>query len=369
LDPDQQRGNPEPQTESPHILRSIGLFALGFALTAAVLHGTVYALAHDPLYLYAYGRSEKLSLMNQLRGQDFSAAFGSSHVQMGFNPLAFDRTLAGSPLATTTANLAVQGGSQSEQRRMALEWVEHFAPPPIAAGHQPCLIVLELNAGANLPDNNLVHPRSINLYDWPTTRLTMSMVDASMALKQRAGRIGVALFDFGLHSINLGMLSNFIFAPPEDTPLLTRQSQNGVRGQLVETTPATPTDEVRNELASRPAQTPIEATPLTPGNMRMVEEIDAASPVKTLAPVYLVMPMVSDTHRIHAYPDHFKVDGKTVPIINMARPDLFPELYQARLWHDAAHLDGPGAELLSSLFAKRLAAWYAEHGGPPPCNG
>jgi hypothetical protein len=344
----------------------VALFALGFVLTAGVLHVAVYALTRDPMYLYAYGRSEKLSLMRQLRGHDLSAAFGSSHVQMGFNPPAFDRALAATPVATTTANLAVQGGSQSEQRRMALEWVQHFVPTQ--AAHQPCLIMLELNAGANLPDNNLIHPRSINLYDWPTTRLTLNLVDASMSLKQRVGRIGVALFDFGLHGINLGMLSNFIFTPPEDAPLLTRQSENGVRGQLVESAPFTPTDEVRHVLGTRPAQPAVQAMPLMPGNVRMVEEIDAASRIKTLSPVYVVMPMVSDVTAIHTYPDHFEADGKTVPIINMARPDLYPELYEAKQWHDGSHFDGPGAELFSTLFARQLAAWYAQHGGPVPCG-
>jgi hypothetical protein len=306
-------------------------------------------------------------LLPGLRDHTFSAAFGSSHVQMGFNPSAFDQALAGSPVATRSANVAVLGGSQSEQRRMAIEWVRHFTPPP--PGPQPCLIVLELNAGANLPADDLVHPRSINIYDWPTARLIMQMVDPSMGLKQRVGRNANALLDFGLHSINFGMLSNFIFTPPNDAALMARLTESGGRGQLVDTTPQVPTDEVRNVLGSRPAHPSVQVMPLLPGNVRMIEEIDAASPVKTLSPVYLVTPLTVDVQEIHTYPDHLEVDGKTVPIINMARPDLYPELYQPHLWHDGAHFDGPGAELFSTLFAKRLAAWYAEHGAPTPCSG
>jgi hypothetical protein len=344
------------------------MFAATFALTAAVLHGVVYAFAGDPFRLYAAGRSEKLAVMDRMRGKAFSAVFGSSHAANGFVPRAFDAALAGSPDATTTANLAIVGGSQSEQRRMAIEWVAHLVTPAQAgAPPQPCFVILELGAGANLLDADLVHPRAINIYDLPTTRLISQMTDAAMPRVQRAGRISYALIELGLHTINLGMLSNVIFRPPLDQELIYSETRDDLRGLYPEEAPSNVPGDVTSVVNSAPAHPLAVDEHLLPGNTRMIEEIDRASRVHDLSPVYLVMPLISDTHETHLYPDHLVADGREVPIINMARADLYPEFYAGANWHDGAHLSDKGAALFSARFAATLKQWYAQHGGPIAC--
>ncbi len=362
-------------TESPEslsrrgTLSALALFLAGFVLISFLLHLTL----RDPLRLHADMRSEKLIMLDRLQGSVFSAAFGSSHVHNGFAPAVFDHELtegSAPALHTQTINLAVEGGSQAEQRILALEFVHHLQAPPRG---ESCMVLLELNAGANFLNNYLVHPRTIDIYDWHTARFVSTLTTTGMPLTQRFGRIGYALAASGLHYINLGMLSNKIFAPPLDQAMLADELAQDRRGQKIE--PPQPNDVVLTaKLAAYPkSSTPI-AELLTPGSTILPQEIEAASPVKNLAFVYFVYPKLTDVSGPLDYPDHLNLPGsgqagRDIPIIDLARPDLFPQLYQPRYWHDEAHLNGAGAALVTTLFADRLKAWYSAHGAPPTCGG
>lgn len=357
---------PDKKTSAREILASIALAAAGFLVAAGAIHATM----RDPVHLHADVRSEKLAMLKQWHGTVFSAAFGSSHVHNGFDPRAFDRSLAGTPLATRSANLAVEGGSQSEQRVMALQFVQQLESPAHAhAPGQPCLVMLELEAGANFTTDHLVHPRSINIYDWPTARLITHFVSPEMSPMQRVGRVGFALAAMGLHYSNVGMLSNTVFAPPLNSGLLADQTADDRRGELVEPPDARNLLFDRDLIAKLPEKPETRIGVLSPGNSELISQLASASPVRDLSFVYLVMPRLGDLGSEVTYPDHISVDGKEIPIINLARPDRFPQLYSVVLWHDGAHLTGEGAELASTLLGKELTKWYAAHGTPPRCGG
>ena len=359
-----------PEPEEKISLRKISaallLWVAGFLLTAAALH----TLVRDPLHLQAASRSEKLLMLKGWHGNVFSAAFGSSHVHNGFDPRVFDRTLAGTPLATRSANLAIEGGSQSEQRVMALEFVKQLESPAQAgAAVQPCFVMLELNAGTNFTKEHLVHPRAINIYDWPTTRLMTHFVSPAMPLEQRVGRIGYALAAMGLHYANIGMVSNRIFAPPFDPLIVADQTADDRRGQRVEPRNAANMPAIYQEFAARPATPTVEEGSLVPGNTELIEQLQKASAVSGVSYIYFTMPKISDLRVQNDYPDRLFAGGREVPILNLARSDRFPQFYNPELWHDDGHLSGVGAQLFSTVFAEQLTAWYAQHGGPTPCGG
>jgi hypothetical protein len=352
------------------IAASIALAAIGFLITAGLLHAAI----RDPLHLHADTRSEKLVMLEQWHGKIFSAAFGTSHVHNGFDPRAFDQVLAGSPLATRTANLAVEGGAQPEQFAMAQQFVEHLESPAQAkAPPQPCLVMLELGAGANFTPDHMMTARAINVYAWPEARLVTRMVDAQMPAEQRYGRIAYALAELGLHYINVGMLSSEIFRPPLSQTVMTEQTEDDRRGFMLLSSLDWYQPKLREILEKRPATPVITSEPLLPGNIEMVQQLAAASAVPNVSFVYVVMPRLTDVDSGADYPDHFTIDGPwgpmEVPVINLARADRFPQMYaDTRLWHDEAHFYPQGARIASQILAGQLLKWYASHGEPKPCG-
>ena len=353
---------PEPRPHASALVKAVALAALGFVAMCTLLHAAI----RDPLHLHADVRSEKLLMLDRMQGTVYSAAFGSSHVHNGFDPRVFDRATAGTPAETRTVNLGIEGGSQAEQRVMALEFLRHLTPPP---PQDRCLIMLELNAGANFQSVHLVHPRAINVYDWPTARFVTHLTDAHMSLTQRAGRTGFALAAFALHGMNVGMLSNRIFAPPIDQATYDDQTRNDQRGQMLEQVDSKNEAFVEHELAGEPAHPADEPGDLTPGNSELIAELAAASPEPGISFVYFVYPKISDLRSAPVYPDHLTVGTRQVPILNLARPDLYPALYDPKLWHDDAHLDEAGAAAATTVFAQQLKQWYSVHGAPPACTG
>ena len=359
----------EGPASSRTIAASVGFAFLAFVVTAGLLHATI----RDPLHLHADIRSEKLVILDRLQGKVFSAAFGSSHVHNGFDPRVFDATLSGSPAATRTANLAVAGGSQSEQYVMAQQFLKQLQPPAqVGAPSQPCLVMLEMLAGVNFTNDHLVHPRAINIYDWRTTRLMTHFGSAQMGLVQRTGRIGYALVAMSLHYANVGMLSNEIFAPPLSEEILTSQTEDDRRGQWVGPASAAYQPTLKMMIRNAPRQPTILPGSLLDGNVLMVQQLASASAVNHVSFAYIVMPTLTDLTTGVDYPDHLTAQGPDgmleVPIINLARADLYPELYKAQLWYDEAHLDETGARLGSRILAEQLKKWYAAHGGPTPCG-
>lgn len=355
--------SPEKNPGARQVFAALGMFAVGYLAVAGVIHAAI----RDPLRLHADIRSEKLAVMDAMRGKSESAAFGSSHVHNGFNPGAFDRALAGSPLETRSENLGVAGGSQSEQRAMALEFVRNLQPP--SDGSRACFVLLELNAGANFTPDHLVHPRAIDIYDWRTARFVSHLVEPMKSFEQRAGRTGYALTAMALHYMNVGMLSNLIFAPPVDQAQLANETIDDRRGQDIGFYSPVREAKMAKVIAAEPKQMKLETASTTPGNSEVIAEIAAASTVKGLAFAYVAMPKLGDLAVSYNYPDHIEANGIEVPIVNLARPDLYPQLYKAGLWHDDAHLNDLGAKMASALIAGALKQWFAAHGGAPRCGG
>ena len=339
------------------VFRAIVFFFAAFVLSAALLH----IILPPAIGLYAAMRSEKLILLGQFKDRATTAVFGSSHVHNGFDPRTFDRTLAGTPLATTTLNLGIAGGSQSEQRAMALQFVSHLKPHP----DQACFVLLELNAGANFTNDHLVHPRAINVYDWQTVHFVSRLSPPSLGRSRAAGRLLYALAASGLHYANVGMLSSLIFNPSPDREMLADETKDDRRGLLEE--------------AGSPTMGPLFATighsmkpspePLLPGNYDLLSELQHDSLVHNVHFVYWVSPRVDNLDHYPVYPPEITVSGVTTPILSIARPDLYPALYQPQNWADDAHLSGSGAALLGNILGGQLLDWYKAHPQPMACGG
>lgn len=345
------------------IAKALGMGALGFVLVAGVVHLAV----RDPLYLHADIRSEKLSIMEAWRGRAYSAGFGSSHMHNGFDPRTFDAAMAGTQEETQTLNLAVAGGSQSEQRAMALEFV-HQLRPPTGTGARACWVILELGAGANFTDDHLVHPRAINIYDWATTRFVFGLVSSDMGWRQRVGRAGYALAAMGLHYLSVGMLSNRIFSAPLDTEMLREETVADRRGLLVMPRQTPALASIAAKIAAAPQRANIVNGALAPGNAELIDELNAASSVSHLQFVYVVMPKIGDLWERVEYPAFVETTQGRVPIVNLARPQRYPQIYDARLWYDDAHVNERGAQLVTRLLAEELKRWYAAQGQPAGCG-
>jgi hypothetical protein len=164
-------------------------------------------------------------------------------------------------------------------------------------------------------------------------------------------------------------LSNLIFAPPVDQAQLSGETVDDRRGQIIGLYDPAREAAMAKEIAAEPTQMKLQSASTSPGNREMIAEIAAASKVKGIAFAYIAMPKLSDLAVSYAYPDAIDADGVEVPIVNLARPDLYPQLYKAGLWHDDAHLNDIGAKLASTLIADALKQWYAAHGGAPRCGG
>jgi hypothetical protein len=233
-------------------------------------------------------------------------------------------------------------------------------------------VILELNAGGNFTNDHLVHPRAINIYDWPTTRLVMHLTAPSMTAEQHYGRIGYALAAMGLHYSNVGMLSNEIFTPPLNQTTIEEQTADDRRGEDPQPYNASYLPQLYERVKRMPKQPAISPQQPLAGNTELIQRLVAASAVHNVSFDYVVMPLIDDMREAADYPDHLTVAGKdgtiTVPIINLARSDRFPGIFNPELWHDPAHFTGEGAKLASRILAEQLKQWYALHGGPPACG-
>ena len=320
---------------------------------AALLH----LLVPDPMALHADMRSEKLVLMQQWHGRATAAVFGSSHVHNGFDPRAFDQVLAASPLAEKTINLAVEGGAQTEQHEMALRFVRQLVPAPGQAGAP--LVLLELNAGANLTNDHLVHPRSINLYDLHTTRFAWALVAPAMGRAQMWGRRGYALAALALHSANMGMISSRIFSPPLSEEQFAAETAMDRRGLFIPERTASMRADMERLVRALPATTlHTEQGVLTPANRMMVEDLERNSSEPGLQIAYFVTPKLSDLSQRTAWPGCLATSYGPVVILALNRPDLYPELYRnADNWTDDAHLTEQGAGMLARYAAEQWAEW------------
>jgi len=343
-----------------------GLLALaGFVFCASAIHGAL----GDPFRLYAALRTEQLVVMDRLRGSSFSAAFGSSHVHNAFDPATFDREIQGTPLQTYSENLAIPGGSQVEQRATALEFLAGLHAPHAAAnGPRSCMVLLELSAGANMGTMFMVHPRTINMYDWRGVRLVSRLTDRQLGERRNLGRLGFAVAASAMYYMNVGMLSNRVFRPGMNYETLNAELANDSRGADLMPSDNRYMPFLKDIIDSAPKTPKPVPTDLLPGNYDLVNELRSTTPVHPLQFVYLEMPNLENLISYPVYPDQLQSAGGPVPIVNLARPDLHPELYQLQYWHDGAHLNRQGAELATAMVANDLKSWYAAHGWPSACE-
>jgi hypothetical protein len=342
---------------------SILAFALGFVCIATVIH----LLIPNPLRLYAEMRSEKLELLDGWKGGGYAAAFGSSHANDGFDPRAFDDELSAVQRRVPSINLGIEGAGQTEQRVMALEFIRHISNDTTVA-HPACYLMLEMTAGANIT-GHLVHPRAINIYDWATTKFVLVDLDGpGITASRELGRAEYALTAMTMHYSNVGMLSNAILRPSLDQKLYTEETEDGRNGlHELSSDHAIP---VQGSVKIDPGVKPVAVKQeVSPGNGHLIEELAAASGHSQLHFAYFVMPLYSNLKQFPDYPASIQTGVGPVPIFNLARPDLYPQLYAPKYWHDPAHLNGEGAALVSRILADQLKAWNAANHWDMNCGG
>ncbi len=302
---------------------------------ACLVFGTVTALMHPlfpaPLRLHAEYRDAKLDLIGREAGRAQVLLFGTSRVHEGFVPELFDRA-AGAP---RSLNLGLVGGSQTEQRVLAKEFLSRATP---------CSMVFEINAGLNLPPESRFDPRAVNLYDAETVRFVGAFNGEEIGLGRRAARLGFALLAAAGHYTHAGMLSSRMFQPHIETP------EDGRRGQITLAQSEEERARVAASFAEKPAAPIITPENIAPGNRYLLNELAAQRPQLHFA--YLVAPMLEDLTHAPDYPAQMDGPNGPVPILNLARPDRFPELYRPELWRNATHLSPEGARVFTQLLAQ-----------------
>ena len=356
-----------PSPSAKTIVLTVAFAILGFVTCAAILHAWI-ACIRDPLYLHADIRSGKLQIMEEWQDRAHSASFGSSHVHNGFDPRSFDRALAGTPLQTRTINLGVAGGSQTEQRVMALEFLRHLRRPS-SASPQSCVLLLELTAGANFAPDHLIHPRSIDIYDMATTRFANQLTSTNMNLARKTTRLGIADFEMLLHYTNVGMLSNSLLPNLEADSQYEAETEADRRGVLNMQPSPLATKILASVIAKAPKHPVMVPGEMFPGNILLIQQLESAAPFPGVLFAYVVFPKLWDLEEEKVYPDSIHVNGTSVPVIDLARPDRFPELYRADYWFDDSHFDQAGAEAASAVLADQLKTFYAAHPGRLTCGG
>ncbi len=329
--------------------------AAAFLLTACVIHLAI----GNPWRLYAEGRSEKIAMLHALRGEIDAVAVGTSRIEEGFDPAAFDAAFADSPYRIASLDLGLPGGSQTEQRRMAQQALRTLRPPD---GRAACVLIMELNAGVNFPPEDVLHPRSIDVYDADSIRFASEFDGDATSLYDRIGRLGFGLIAGTAHYLNSGMLSAWLFHADARNPAVALEPR---RGQRI----TQPSDADRREVADafhRRGTTQTATASFTPGNRALLADVAASATSAQM--VYVVTPRLADHATTDVYPDAIDGPAGPVPVIDLARPDLYPALYQPKYWRNAGHLNAAGAALFTQLLARQLDAWLTRHATPLPCK-
>lgn len=339
----------KPWTLKRSVLRLVCAFAsaaIGFAATCFLLR----LLIQNPTTLYAEIRSEKLVLAAQWASVVSVAVFGTSHVDCGFDPRAFDAAFNPGSSKATSLNLSVSGGSQIEQTAVAGEFVRLVAAS--VAARNSHLLLMEANSGVNFTTKFLTHPRAINIYDFQALRLALDFSDPQLGKMRALGRSLVAVVDYLLHSTNVGMLSNQIFRPPLNPQLVANETVADRRGLSPPPPSALDERDTRNvnALMASLTSTPVaQPAAITPGLCAEAIELSRHRQSANVAVVYFVTPKLSDLRSYDTYPDSLACGGLNVPIVNVALPAVHPELYDPALWHDINHLTERGAAVYSRL--------------------
>jgi hypothetical protein len=336
------------------ILGAVFLFLGGFVATAALLHLAV----GDTMALYASGRSEKLEILKRNHYAYSTAIFGTSHVQQGFDPRAFDATLAGTPIAVRSFNLGLDGGAQVEQRLMAQDFLRHLTPP---AGGGPCIVMLEVNADPTFAMNYTSHPRQINILDWSSLRLSFDFPTPGFTGLYKLHRRLMNVIAAFYHTINMGMLSNRIFRPPFNEASIDMEMANDQRGMHhVPPNAIAEADIARIYKKQHFPPTPVPSD-MPNGYAELIEGLHRAPHGDRVQFAWVEMPWLRDLASYEVYPTSQKTSFGEVPILDLGRPDLYPELYNRSLWEDSQHMNEEGSKLFSRLLANQLLAWTRDH--------
>jgi hypothetical protein len=333
----------------------IGLASLTFLTTAVCCAAVIHQFTGDPNRLYAEFRSEKFEILSTYKDSTNLVIFGSSHTHNGFDPRAFDKAL-GLP-AIRSLNMAIQGGSQVEQRSTALAYLRATRLKP----EQPCYVLLELNAGVNFQNLHLTHPRAINAYSTDSIALVFSFADKELGATRRAGRIGYAVTAGAMHYGNVGMLSSRLFRPALNETELQEQLNGDRRGLTTPPLNDKETAEVEQYLMhSRAKAPPLSALP-SAGHARLIQDLENTPKTCLAKYFYVVSPKVTDLEGKDVYPEKISVGGLAIPILNMADPEKYPGLYQSGMWHDMSHLSERGAGMFSSMLAEAIRPYLTAH--------
>lgn len=336
----------------------VGCFAVGFWIVAVAIN-----LSLPPAFLrHVTERGQKLSLIDDWRGRATSAAFGTSRVHNGFSPAAFDAEFADAPYALTSLNLGLFGGSQTEQRALAREFLARLKPPSMRPS--VCLVMLELNAGLNFQLVNLLHPRSIDVYDLNTIRFVASFSDHTVSRLRQIGRLGFAVTSGILHLVNIGALSSRLFDPIVQ-PDPVADDQRGLLPVLADVNDARGVADAFRQRSAGPMSVEI---PLLPGNQSLLIDLASASLVPNVQFIYFVLPSLDALTKIPIYPPSLEGPEGPVPIINLERPDRYPELFKPEAWGNPGHLSALGAVLASRILARRVREWLSSQPSLPRCG-
>jgi len=321
------------------------LLVAPFASAAAgflVITSGIHLLVTNPIELYAQDRSEKLEMLKNSHEAFGFVVFGSSHAHNGFDPRAFDKEIQDAAQARSL-NLAVRGGSQTEQAAMARHYLQSIKVPPKSP--HATVLMLEANAGVNFQVMHLVHPRTINIYNKDIASLAYGFNPSRNELTKLIGRSGYALIATSLHYMNVGMLASQIFNPPVNKAILEHE---------IEPYSEKDAQDVISAIANKPNRANAATVEDTKGLAGVVKIINSSAATKDTELLFYITPKLSDLITHPAYPPSMEVDGKCIQIINFAIPNEHPELYKAEYWHDPGHLNEAGAGLFSSLLAKKL---------------
>jgi hypothetical protein len=327
------------------------MLAVGFVLTAGVVHLCI----RDPLHLYAEIRSEKLAMLDEWRGRAHSAAFGSSHVDNGFDPRIFDQRLRGTDGATTSINLGISGGCQTEQAAVLRTFMNSLSAP--TPNSEPRFLLVEITASANFTKDHLFHPRAINIYDFQTILLAVDFAERTrVGLRRALGRSSFALIAGSLHYANVGMLGSKIFSPPLNLKLVEDETKDDRRGLTPnQLAPRESRDFIADqEILNRDRSPRPRPGEILEGHFAILRTLASEARQKNVRFVYFVAPRLDNLDTYPVYPDWVQGPLGPVPVLNEGRPGVYPELYQAQMWHDPSHLTETGAALFSRLLADDL---------------
>jgi hypothetical protein len=166
----------------------------------------------------------------------------------------------------------------------------------------------------------------------------------------------------------LGMLSNRIFRPPYNEATIGSEMAGDQRGtRHVPPNPFGQADIATTYRKQRFPPTPIPAQ-LSNGYATIMEGLHGGPNGDRVQFVWVELPWLRDLESYPVYPPSQQTSFGQVPIFDLGRPDLYPELYNRSLWEDSQHLNEEGSKLFSHLLAQQLLAWTHDHPAPL-CGG